>query len=207
MIITCNNCQKNFDIDQSVIPEKGRLLQCNSCNHKWFFKKDIIIETIPKVENNELANVEATKEQPEATKEQPEPIKEQPEATKEQPEATKEQPEATKEQPVSFITENSETIELLDKSITNDSAVDNFLINDEDQKNEVNNQKIKLSKTKKKINILGLIIVFITSFVALIIVLDTFQVPLSKLVPNIEFLLYSLYETINDIVLFFRNLI
>ena len=200
MIITCNNCQKNFDIDQSVIPEKGRLLQCNSCNHKWFFKKDIIIETIPKVENNELANVEATKEQPEATKEQPEPIKEQ-------PEATKEQPEATKEQPVSFITENSETIELLDKSITNDSAVDNFLINDEDQKNEVNNQKIKLSKTKKKINILGLIIVFITSFVALIIVLDTFQVPLSKLVPNIEFLLYSLYETINDIVLFFRNLI
>ena len=39
MIITCNNCNKKFNIDSSLIPDKGRLLQCASCNHKWFFKK------------------------------------------------------------------------------------------------------------------------------------------------------------------------
>ena len=39
MIITCDNCQKKFEIDQDLIPENGRLLQCSACNHKWFFKK------------------------------------------------------------------------------------------------------------------------------------------------------------------------
>ena len=39
MIITCNNCNKKFDVDSSLIPDMGRLLQCASCDHKWFFKK------------------------------------------------------------------------------------------------------------------------------------------------------------------------
>ena len=42
MIITCNNCNKKFDIDSNLIPDKGRLLQCASCDHKWFFKKEVI---------------------------------------------------------------------------------------------------------------------------------------------------------------------
>jgi predicted Zn finger-like uncharacterized protein len=46
MIIACNNCHKKFDIDSNLIPEKGRLLQCNSCNHKWFFKKEIINDSV-----------------------------------------------------------------------------------------------------------------------------------------------------------------
>jgi hypothetical protein len=54
---------------------------------------------------------------------------------------------------------------------------------------------------------LSLIIVFIISFIAIIIVLDTFQKPISKFIPNIEFILYNLYETIKDIVLFFNDLI
>ena len=37
----CNNCNKNFDLDSALIPKKGRLLQCNSCDHKWFFKNEI----------------------------------------------------------------------------------------------------------------------------------------------------------------------
>jgi hypothetical protein len=37
--------------------------------------------------------------------------------------------------------------------------------------------------------------------------LDTFQSPISIFLPNIEFVLYNLYETINDIVLFFSDLI
>jgi len=42
MIIKCPNCNKKFDIDQKLIPSSGRLLQCGSCNHKWFFELNII---------------------------------------------------------------------------------------------------------------------------------------------------------------------
>ena len=38
MIITCPNCNKQFKIDNSLIPEEGRDLQCGSCNHIWFYK-------------------------------------------------------------------------------------------------------------------------------------------------------------------------
>ena len=46
MIITCPNCNKQFKIDNSLIPDEGRDLQCGSCNHVWFYK----IEE----ENNEI---------------------------------------------------------------------------------------------------------------------------------------------------------
>jgi predicted Zn finger-like uncharacterized protein len=46
MIIPCNNCFKKFELDSNLIPVQGRLLQCNSCNHKWFFKKIIINKPI-----------------------------------------------------------------------------------------------------------------------------------------------------------------
>ena len=38
MIITCPNCNKQFRIDNSLIPNEGRDLQCGSCNHIWFYK-------------------------------------------------------------------------------------------------------------------------------------------------------------------------
>ena len=38
MIISCENCNKNFDVDSTLIPENGRLLQCSACDHKWFYK-------------------------------------------------------------------------------------------------------------------------------------------------------------------------
>ena len=37
MIITCPNCNKKFNIDHSLIPESGRLLQCSNCLHKWHY--------------------------------------------------------------------------------------------------------------------------------------------------------------------------
>ena len=39
MIISCENCNKRFEVSDNLIPEQGRLLQCSSCDHKWFFKK------------------------------------------------------------------------------------------------------------------------------------------------------------------------
>ena len=44
MIIACPKCKKKFDIENSLIPEKGRLLQCSSCDNKWFFKKTIEVK-------------------------------------------------------------------------------------------------------------------------------------------------------------------
>ena len=47
MIISCPECNKRFNIDQNLIPEDGRLLQCSNCMHKWHFiikKNEEIIE-------------------------------------------------------------------------------------------------------------------------------------------------------------------
>ena len=38
MIITCPSCNKNFKIEDALIPSNGRNLQCGSCNHYWFYK-------------------------------------------------------------------------------------------------------------------------------------------------------------------------
>ena len=40
MIITCVNCNKKFNVDSQLIPNEGRTIQCGSCNHTWFFKKN-----------------------------------------------------------------------------------------------------------------------------------------------------------------------
>ncbi len=52
MIITCNNCNKKFDIDSNLIPDKGRLLQCASCEHKWFFKKEALENTVSPIDED-----------------------------------------------------------------------------------------------------------------------------------------------------------
>ena len=40
MIITCEKCSKKFNIQDNLIPDEGRELQCGSCNYKWFYKKN-----------------------------------------------------------------------------------------------------------------------------------------------------------------------
>ena len=46
MIITCDQCNKKFEIESSLIADSGRLLQCGSCNHQWFFKKNASSEIL-----------------------------------------------------------------------------------------------------------------------------------------------------------------
>ena len=58
MIISCENCNKNFEVDSALIPENGRLLQCSACDHKWFYK-------IPKFSNFKLSNNHNVKEKSE----------------------------------------------------------------------------------------------------------------------------------------------
>ena len=90
-------------------------------------------------------------------------------------------------------------------------------IDDEDELLNQNTQtKEKQKNTKKQVlktkgnfsfsKFLSYIIVLIISFVGLIIILDTFKSPLYKIFPNLEFLLFSFFETLVDIKLFIKDL-
>ena len=56
-------------------------------------------------------------------------------------------------------------------------------------------------------NILSYLIIGIISFIAIIIILDTFKSPLTKIFPNLEIFLYNLMESLKDIFLFIKNLL
>ena len=60
MIITCPNCNKQFKIDNSLIPDEGRDLQCGSCDHIWFYKiendNNEILELREEIINNDKKN-------------------------------------------------------------------------------------------------------------------------------------------------------
>ena len=175
MIITCDNCNKNFNIDSGLIPENGRLLQCSVCDHKWFFKKEIKEESLPIIKDivDEL--------------------------------------EPLKKEPIRVETETLETIELLDKVTDDFPLTENISIQNNNETKKISKKdkapNIKTSTNKKSYNILSLTIIFIITFIAIILVLDTFQKPISIVVPNIEIVLYNLYESIKDFVLFFKDLI
>ena len=77
----------------------------------------------------------------------------------------------------------------------------------EDKENELEKPKnIKKQKTKQ-VNFFKLLLVFIISFVAFVLVVDTFVVQISEYVPFTEKYLDNLYQSIIDISLFFQNLI
>ena len=44
MIITCPCNKKEFEVDASLIPTEGKLLQCGACDRKWFFQKEVEIK-------------------------------------------------------------------------------------------------------------------------------------------------------------------
>ena len=78
--------------------------------------------------------------------------------------------------------------------------------------NIINKKDKALIKYEKKsifrfTNFLAYLIVFIISFLGLIIILDTFQSQLSIIFPKLELFLYNLYESIEDIYLFTKDLI
>jgi predicted Zn finger-like uncharacterized protein len=54
---------------------------------------------------------------------------------------------------------------------------------------------------------LSYFLVFLITFVALIIVLDTFKSPLSSIFPGLEIFLYNFFETLKDLYLFVKNLL
>ena len=149
MIIVCPSCGKNFNVDENLIPDKGRLLKCGSCNLTWFFNKN---------ENVEI---------------------------------------------------KSSTIEIFKEEKTNNKEkkirkpVSNFSTNIK-KGSELVKYQPKYNFTFAKF--LSYIIVSIITFVAIIIVLDTFKDPLSNIFPNLELVLYNLFETLRDLILFAKDL-
>ena len=147
MIIICPCGEKKFEVDENLIPDKGRLLKCGSCDQTWFFNKNVSEQTEPLI--NKPANQKK------------------------------------------------------------------ILYKDENINKKVSKASIKpgseLVKYKPKYNFtfgkfLSYIIVSIITFVAIIIVLDTFKDPLSNIFPNLELVLYNLFETLRDLILFVKDL-
>ena len=68
-----------------------------------------------------------------------------------------------------------------------------------------------INKDKKNIfsvsKVLSYFLVFLITFVALIIVLDTFKSPLSSIFPGLEIFLYNFFETLKDLYLLTKNLL
>jgi len=169
MIITCNNCNKKFDIDSNLIPDKGRLLQCASCDHKWFFKKEALENTVSPIDEDiSIDSINIFDQNSSSTNEE---------------ESVSDAPKDEVE--VDLEKETKEKIEI-----------------NIDESPQVNTKP----KKQKNFKILNIFIVAIISSVAFIIIVDTFKYPIGKIVPNIEFILYNLYESIKDISLFIRDL-
>ena len=144
MIIKCPNCNKKFQIDQNLIPSNGRMLQCGSCDHNWFFK----FENENKVEKEEIQIDENVRDSQEKT-----------------------------------------------------SFEEEIIGNENDN---TNNKENKLKENN--LNYFKIILVVIISFVAFIIILDTFKNSLISIFPNIKIILDNLYQTLHDINLFMLDL-
>ena len=169
MIIACNNCNKKFDIDSNLIPDKGRLLQCASCDHRWFFKKEVLENTVSPID--ESVTIDS----------------------------------------INIFDQNNSSINE-EESVSNapKDEVEVDLEEEIKEKIEINiNESTQINTKPKKLKnfkILNIFIVTIISFVAFIIIVDTFKYPIGKIVPNVEFILYNLYESIKDVSLFIRDL-
>ena len=147
MIIICPCGEKKFEVDENLIPDKGRLLKCGSCNQTWFFNKNVSEQTEPLIDI------------------------------------------PTNQKKILYKDEN------LDKSISKAPIKPG---------SELVKYKPKYNFTFGKF--LRYIIVSLITFVAIIIILDTFKGSLTNIFPNLELVLYNLFETLRDLILFAKDL-
>ena len=90
---------------------------------------------------------------------------------------------------------------------------DKFTNNRTENKKEkkIDNKKYQLTKYNKKSNFtftkfLSYLIVSIISFIALIVIIDTFEKPLYSNFPVLELIMFNLFETLIDVKLFVKDL-
>ena len=90
---------------------------------------------------------------------------------------------------------------------------DKFTNNRTENKKEkkIDNKKYQLTKYNKKSNFtftkfLSYLVVSIISFIALIVIIDTFEKPLYSNFPVLELIMFNLFETLTDVKLFAKDL-
>ena len=90
-----------------------------------------------------------------------------------------------------------------------DQSENDIIINDNPEENNEYTNQIQVEKSYNFSieKILSYFVVGIITFVALIIILDTFETSLNNKFPSLELILYNLFETIKDITLFIKNLL
>ena len=153
MIISCEKCNKKFELADNLIPSTGRFLQCGSCSYQWHYIPEGKIELFDEVKDN----VKVT-----------------------------DQVKKSLQKPIKKRIKKLKTL----------------------SKQNIHQSYSEESETKKrKIGFFNFIVVTIISLVALVILLDTFKFQLLSVIPNIDFYLYSLYDTLEDIFLFFTDLL
>jgi len=91
---------------------------------------------------------------------------------------------------------------------------DKFTNNRTENKKEkkIDNKKYQLTKYNKKSNFtftkfLSYLVVSIISFIALIVIIDTFEKPLYSNFPFLELIMFNLFETLTDVQLFVKDLL
>ena len=146
MIISCEKCNKKFELEDNLIPETGRLLQCGSCSYQWHY--------IPTNQITLVNEIDSTKSSKNIKK----------------------------------------SVKKIDKKKIN--ADKNILESSE-----------SILENKKGVGFFSYLLVIIISLVALLVIGDTFKPYLLNIVPNLDFYLSSLYESLTDIYLFFKDLL
>ena len=74
-------------------------------------------------------------------------------------------------------------------------------------KDQIQKKKINKKKSIGFSKILSYLLVFIITFIAIIILIDTFKIPLSIYFPQLELIIFNLFETLEDIYLFLKDLL
>ena len=143
MIISCEKCNKKFELSDELVPDEGRLLQCGSCSHKWHYIPTKTIKLVKEIDQVSTPKKKSKK---------------------------------------------------INKNIINEN-------------NEISKNQEIFSDEKKRIGFLSITIVTIFSLIALLVILDTFKIYIVSFIPNLDFYLSSLYESLKDIFLFFKDLI
>ena len=159
MIIQCVNCNKKFEIQDKLIPDDGRLLECGSCAHQWHYTP------ITKLELTDEVQIKADEVQ----------IKDEP----------------AEQLIVKKTKKKSKIIEKIDEN---------------DADNEIDHTNENITTKKKNISFINFLLVGIISFVAIVILVDTFKNQIAYVIPNISLYINELHEILRDIFLFIADL-
>ena len=151
MIISCEKCNKKFELADKLMPSDGRLLQCGSCSFQWYYTPTTKIDLVDELKH-----------------------------------------EVNKRNQV-----DNKNQKINKKKIKKENEIKNLNIH----------QSFSDEIKEKKIGFFIFLLIIIISVTALVIILDTFKMQISSVIPNIDFYLVSLYDTLKDINSFFIDLL